>query len=92
MVRGAHEVEAREEAGPSSAGEHERIAQACKRRVLPRVSPHSVRVCLFPSVWRGELKILHERVLDQKHRVDRGFRSIFDHYRHHSYTADGYSA
>ena len=45
-----------------------------------------------PSGWRGGLTILHERVLDQKHRVERGFRSIFDHYRHHSYTADGYSA
>ena len=39
--------------------------------------------------WRGWLKILLERVLDQKHRIERGFPSIFDHYRHHSYTGDG---
>ena len=39
--------------------------------------------------WRGGLKILLERVLDQKHRIERGFPSIFDHYRHHSYTGDG---
>ena len=42
--------------------------------------------------WRGGLTILHERVLDQKQRVERGVRSIFDHYRHHIYTADGYRA
>jgi hypothetical protein len=42
----------------------------------------------FPG-WRGGLKIGLERVLDQKHRIERGFPSIFDHYRHHSYTGDG---